>query len=70
MITDGKDREGADDLGNDLDFLGPRGHDHAKEVEEIRKLLNSGLSLGELFSTSIVRTTTPKAQITESTVSF
>ena len=68
-IIDGKDREGADDLGNDLDFLGPH-HDHRKEVEEIRQLLNSGkVSLGELFSTSLVRTTTPKAQIADSTVS-
>ena len=71
-IIDGKDREGANDLGNDLDFLGHHHHDHLhqQEVEEIRKLLNSGVSLGELFSTSIVRTTTPKAQITESTVSY
>ena len=68
-IIDGKDREGANDLGNDLDFLGHHDHLHQQEVEEIRKLLNSGVSLGELFSTSIVRTTTPKAQITESTVS-
>ena len=70
-IIDGKDREGANDLGNDLDFLGHHAHDHLhrQEIEEIRQLLNSGVSLGELFSTSIVRTTTPKAQITDSTVS-
>ena len=63
-VVDGKDREGADDLGNDLDFLAA--HDH--QVEQLRQLLKSGLSLGELFATSTeLRTTTPRSLITMST---
>ena len=47
-LIDGKDREGAYDIGNDLDFLGAH-HNHSQEVEKLRELLNSGLSLGKLF---------------------
>ena len=66
-VVDGKDREGADDLGNDLDFLAA--HDH--QVEQLRQLLKSGLSLGELFATSTeLRTTTPRSLITMSTGKF
>jgi len=68
-VFDGKDREGADDLGNDLELIGGHSHaNHAAELEKLRELLNSGLSLGELFSTGLVRTTTPKSVITVSTV--
>lgn len=50
-VFDGKDREGADDLGNELNFLGHH-QDHSKEVEKLRQLLNSGLSLGNLIYNS------------------
>ena len=40
-VVDGKDREGADDQGNDLDFFGGH-HDHSQEVQQLRQLLKSG----------------------------
>jgi len=54
-LTDGKDREGADDLGNDLDFLTPDVSPHHlandAKMEELRQLfLSGGVSFGEIFA--------------------
>lgn len=74
IVDGGKDREGAEDLGNDLLFLShnhqQQHHDDQEALAKMRKLFKSGVPVGELFKSHPleIRSTTPRGLITVSTV--